>query len=124
MLILLCLLAIVICGCDEQPVQKKAKPATAVLYAFQAEWCGPCHSMEPVLLSLENQGIKVRRIDVDKEPRLAAQYGVQSLPTFVAVRKNGEVGRVVGATTGASLKALVRRTKVLEKPRKRQFPRL
>lgn len=111
---LLCLL-VVICGCDE----KKAKPMAApskgqVLYAFQATWCGPCHAMEPTIKALEADGFKVKRIDVDKEPKLAAKYRVQSLPTFVAIRKGVEVGRVVGVTTKPELKRLFKPKKNLE----------
>ena len=53
---------------------------------FYATWCGPCKMVAPILEELAEEyagKIDVYKIDVDKEPELAAAFGVQSIPTLL-----------------------------------------
>lgn len=71
-----------------------------VLVDFQAEWCGPCRTMEPVLESLATEyagRARIVSVDVDREPALAQRFDVRSMPTFVLLRDGREVGRIVGS---------------------------
>lgn len=91
----ICILAVLFCGCKalKKPV------ATSELLAFQASWCGPCHKMNPVLKSLEKRGIQVTRIDIDKNPEMAAKFKIIKVPTFVVIKAGKEVARRVGVCT-------------------------
>jgi len=63
-----------------------------VLVDFFAEWCGPCKMQSPVLLDIArdlNDRIKVIKIDVDKNPEIAARFQIRSVPTL-ALFKNGK----------------------------------
>jgi len=66
--------------------------STPVLVDFSAVWCGPCKMLDPVVKELASEWgerVKVVKIDVDHNPRLAMQYGVMGVPTLILF-KNGE----------------------------------
>lgn len=71
--------------------------AETVLLDFTASWCGPCRGMAPLVEQLEREGYSIRKVDVDREPELAKQYGVESIPCFIAVTDGKPGERVVGA---------------------------
>lgn len=64
-----------------------------VVVDFFAEWCGPCKMMPPVLKEVKDKAgdkITVLKMDIDKNPRYAQQFGIQSVPTLM-IFKNGKV---------------------------------
>lgn len=75
---------------------------------FYADWCGPCQAMKPIFEQIEKEyhgKIEFKKVDVEAEGQLSAQYGISSIPTYVIVKDGREVARKSGAMPRDSLKS-------------------
>lgn len=71
-----------------------------VIVDLWAEWCGPCKQLSPVLERLAQAAggaWVLATVDVDANPRIAQLFGVQSIPTVVAIAGGQPIDAFAGA---------------------------
>lgn len=77
---------------------------------FYADWCGPCKMVAPILEEIAkeyNGKLIIYKVDTEKEQELAAVFGIQSIPTFLFIPREGKPMMQPGALSKSMFKKVI-----------------
>ncbi|HEX5720883.1 MAG TPA: thioredoxin [Thermoanaerobaculia bacterium] len=92
--------------------QEVLKSDTPVLVDFWAAWCGPCRMVAPVLDQIANEmdgKVRVAKLDVDSNQKIAYQFQVSSIPTFILFKDGQMADRMMGAMPKSAFESFINR---------------
>ena len=82
-----------------------------VLVDFYADWCGPCKEMPAILKQVKEdlkEGVRIVKVNVDKNPFIATQYQIKSIPTLIVFKNGSPHWTGVGVQNASEIKKVLR----------------
>lgn len=84
---------------------------TYLIADFYATWCPPCKAIAPVYEQLSKAHsvpakVVFVKVNVDEQREIAAQYGIQAMPTFLVFKDGKKIEEIKGANPPALKKAV------------------
>ena len=85
--------------------------SNTVVVDFWANWCGPCKMLTPIIEELSQDlgdAVKIVKVDVDKNPNIAMNYRISSIPTVMIFKEGKVVDTLVGFRPKSQLEQIIK----------------
>ena len=96
---------------DAKTFEKKiTQDAETALVDFYADWCMPCKLMAPVMDALAEDlkgKVNCYKVNVDKEPEVAAKFNVMSIPTVILFKDGAKKDSFTGSLPKEKVKSFL-----------------
>jgi thioredoxin 1 len=95
---------------DQNFEEEVLKSNLPVLVDFYADWCFPCKIVGPVVeeVTKEYAGrIKIGKMDVDQNPKMAEKYEILSIPTLMIFKDGKIIEQIIGVKSKEELERVI-----------------
>lgn len=95
---------------ETSPQEWKYNGEIPAIIDFYADWCGPCRMIAPYMekFAKEYEGrVKVYKINVDKEKKLASVFQVGSIPLVIFIPVEGQLMKEAGALSEDTYRKII-----------------
>jgi putative thioredoxin len=94
----------------------EASREVPIIVDFWATWCGPCKTLGPMLEAAVTEArgkVRMVKVDVDRNQRIAGQLRIQSIPTVYAFWQGQPVDGFQGAVPASEIRKFIDRVAAL-----------
>ncbi len=95
----------------DNPKGFQYKGTTPCIVDFYADWCGPCHALNPTLQDMAvkyKDKILVYKVNVDKSAVVAQAFNISSIPTLIFFTAHTQPAMIVGAPAREDLETAIK----------------
>lgn len=95
----------------DNPKGFQYKGSTPCIVDFYADWCGPCHALNPALKDMAakyKDKILVYKVNVDKSAMVAQAFNISSIPTLIFFTPRTQPAMIVGAPSREDLEQAIK----------------
>lgn len=95
----------------------KFEGAVPCMIDFYADWCQPCKMVAPILEELQaeyGEKLNIYKVNTEEQQRLAAMFGIQSIPSLLFVPVDGQPQMAMGALPKETFKQAIKDVLLVE----------